>query len=321
VPDLSVIIVNWNSKDYVRQCLKTLFTQCQNMGLEVIVVDGGSFDGCDLMIAAEFPQVIFIQVKQNVGFARANNAGFERATGKFVWLLNPDTEVIGQAATTLLQTLQSRREIGMVGARLLNSDGSLQTSCVQSLPTALNQALDSEFLRRRFPQWSFWGIGALQSQAQPVEVEAICGACMMLRREDFERVGRFNPGYFMYGEDMDLCLKIHQAGLKIVYVPGAEVRHHGGGSSQKQFSKFSAVLMREAVTFYLSSNFSIFHAWFYRFCMAVSALGRIAALLAVRLVARSESKVKNFFSLQKWTAILRWSFGGERWARAYSRES
>jgi N-acetylglucosaminyl-diphospho-decaprenol L-rhamnosyltransferase len=321
VPDLSVIIVNWNSKDYVRQCLKTLFMSCQGMRMEVIVVDGGSFDGCAEMLAREFPKVFFIQMDQNVGFARANNAGFERSTGKFVWLLNPDTEVVGPAAATLLQTLQSRNDIGMVGARLLNSDGSLQTSCVQSLPTPLNQALDSEILRRIFPKLGLWGIVALQSQSQPVEVEAVSGACMMLRREDFERVGRFNPGYFMYGEDMDLCLKIHRAGLKIVYVPEAEVRHHGGGSSQKQSSKFSAVLMREAVTFYLSSNFSIFHAWFYRFCMAVSALSRIAALLAFRLVARSESKVKNFFSLQKWIAILKWSFGGERWARAHSRES
>jgi GT2 family glycosyltransferase len=321
MPDVSVIIVNWNSKDFVRQCLNALFQHCQAISLEVIVVDGGSFDGCDQMIATEFPQVIFIQVGQNVGFARANNLGFERATGKFVWLLNPDTEIKRQAAETLLQTLQSRKDIGMVGARLLNSDGSLQTSCVQSLPTPLNQALDCEVLRRLFPKLSLWGIAALQSQSEPIEVEAISGACMMLRREDFNRVGCFNPGYFMYAEDMDLCFKIRRAGLKIVYAPGAEVRHHGGGSAQKQCSKFSVVLMREAVTFYLSTNYGIFYAWCYRFCMAVSALARIMTLLAARLVTRSEAKVQNIFSLQKWVAILKWCFGGERWARAYSRES
>jgi len=314
MPEISVIIVNWRSKDYVRQCLSALSKYCPIAELEIIVVDSASYDGCGDMLAKEFPRAVFVQLDQNVGFGRANNAGFERATGEYVWLLNPDTEVVGDAATTLRAALQARNDVGMVGARLLNCDGSLQTACVQSLPTPLNQALDSELLRHIF---GVWGFKAFRSGSQPVEVEAISGACMMLRRVDFDRVGRFERRYFMYCEDMDLCFKVRKHGLKILYVPEAGVLHHGGASAQKQFSKFSVVLTQEAVTSYFTGNYGIAHAWIYRFCMGVSALVRIPALLAGRLFPRASHR-KNSASLKKWITILRWCLGGERWAKAYS---
>ena len=140
---------------------------------------------------------------------------------------------------------------------------------------------------------------------------------MMLRREVFDRVGRFDPKYFMYCEDMDLCFKIHKAGLKVLHVPEAEILHHGGGSSQRQFSKFSTVLTREAVTCYLKSNFGAFHAWYYRFCMGLSAFSRLCVLLPLRLVRRGEAGTVNAISVQKWQVILKWCLGGEQWAKTY----
>jgi N-acetylglucosaminyl-diphospho-decaprenol L-rhamnosyltransferase len=318
--DISVVIVNWNSKDYVRKCLASLLFGRTATDLEIIVVDAGSFDGCGEMLAVEFPMAVFIQVSKNVGFGRANNAGSDRATRRIIWFLNPDTEVRGAAATVMLDALDTTEGAGMVGARLLNSNGTLQTSCVQSLPTVLNQAFDSELLRRLFPKSGLWGISALKSKDGPVEVEAVPGACIMLRRADFERIGRFDSGYFMYGEDMDLCFKVRKVGLKVIYVPGAEVIHHGGGSSRKQFSKFSVVLMRESVAYYLKNNFSATEVWFYRLCMATSALVRLAALSARRPILRGVSREENSVSLQKWVAILRWCLGGERWAKVYSQD-
>jgi GT2 family glycosyltransferase len=320
VADVSVIIVNWNSKDYVRKCLASLLRDHAAPDFEIIVVDGGSFDGCGEMMADEFPTAVFVQVGKNVGFGRANNLGFERASRRIVWLLNPDTEVLGSAASAMFDALERTEGAGLVGAKLLNSDGSLQTSCVQSLPTVLNQALGSEFLRRLFPKSRLWGITALNSKNEPVEVEAVPGACIMLRRADFERIGRFDPGYFMYGEDMDLCFKVRKAGLKVIYVPQAEVIHHGGGSSRKQFSKFSVVLMRESVAHYLKTNFSSSRVWFYRLCMGASAVIRLAALYVRRLFSKGASREDNSVSLQKWLATLRWCLGGERWARAYSQD-
>jgi N-acetylglucosaminyl-diphospho-decaprenol L-rhamnosyltransferase len=302
VPKISVIIVNWRSKDFVRKCLLSLASSRAALDIEIIVVDGGSFDGCDEMLAKEFPDVIFCQTGANVGFGAANNHGASRATGEYVWLLNPDTEVNGEAANLLLDALQSPRCVGMVGAKLLNSDGSIQTSCVQSLPTALNQAFDSELLRRNF---GLWGMAALDSQSEPVAVEAISGACMMIRRSDFSLVGQFDPRYFMYAEDMDLCCKIRRQGLCILYVPEAQVVHHGGGSSQKQPSEFTVMQMRESVFVYLKANHGILHAWFYRLCMGASSVCRIAVISVIRLIPRRNSD-SLVGSIQKWKTTLNW---------------
>lgn len=313
-PDISVIIVNWNSKDYLRACLQSLARYPSGLALEVIVVDGGSFDGCGEMLAQEFPEVLFIQCPDNIGFARANNLGASYARGEVLWLLNPDTEVGSGAVRALYDTLRCNMEIGLVGARLLNTDGSLQTSCIQALPTPLNQALDSEYLRRLMPRSHLWGIAGLKSFEQPVIVEAVPGACIMLRRSVFSNIGGFDPGYFMYGEDMDLCMRIHKMGRKILYVPTAVVVHHGGGSSRNHFSKFSAVHMRVAVVHYLRSHYGALSALWYRLLMTVSAAIRLVALLVSGPLAQGmEARRSNANSRKKWAAILSWCLGGERW--------
>lgn len=310
-----MIIVNWNSKEFVRKCLISLHRQCAKLDLEIIVVDNGSFDGCREILAANFPEVIFLQLEHNVGFGRANNVGFNRATAAFIWLLNPDTEVIGDAASALLTALRSQKDIGLVGAKLLNSDGSLQTTCVQSLPTAFNQVLDSEALRRRL---GIWGMEALRSQSKPIDVEAIPGACMMMRRSDFSRVGCFDPRYFMYCEDMDLCFSIRKRGLRILYVPDAVVLHHGGRSANQQVNKFSLVMMREALMSYLLKNSGVMTAWFYRLALAMSAIVRIIVLFILRAAGwPSQERISD--SLRKWVITLSWCVGRERWAKSFSR--
>src|SRR5664280_1246315 len=144
--DLSIIIVNWNSKSFLRQCLISLGARCKSPASEVIVVDGGSFDGCAEMLAQDFPWVIFIQSETNVGFARANNSAVSRARGRCLLFLNPDTEFLEDSISILMSRLEALPNAGAVGCQLLNSDGSLQTNCVQAFPTIWNQVLDSRFL-------------------------------------------------------------------------------------------------------------------------------------------------------------------------------
>src|SRR5690606_31300734 len=129
--------------------------------IEVIVVDSASFDGCDKMLAAEFPAAVYIQSDSNIGFARANNLGLRHARGGYILFLNPDTEFIEPAIPRLLESMTADSTIGAMGCKLLNRDRSLQTSCVQSFPTPLNQALDSEWLRIRTPHSPLWGMAAL----------------------------------------------------------------------------------------------------------------------------------------------------------------
>jgi N-acetylglucosaminyl-diphospho-decaprenol L-rhamnosyltransferase len=310
--DLSIIIVNWNSKDYLQKCLVSLFRETHQIAFEVIVIDSASYDGCDQMLQEHFPQVRFIQSDKNVGFARANNAAFRESRGDCVLFLNPDTELVGPAINVLYTELRSRPQAGSVGARLLNFDGSIQTSCIQSFPTILNQVLDSEFLRARSPRSRLWGMAPLHEQpARPQVVEAISGACVMLPRPIFERVGCFSEDYFMYAEDIDLSDKVRRAGAKNYYVPQAVVVHHGGSSVQQAASDFSVVMMREAIWRFLRKTRGGVYGLTYRAAMFLSAASR---LLLLKIRPSDESQAA---SLRKWRAIFRWSLNREKSVRRF----
>lgn len=306
---LSIVIVNWRSKDHLRGCLRTVRATAADLAPEVIVVDGASFDGCGEMLATEFPEVIFIQSQENLGFGRCNNLGFERATGEAILFLNPDTELKSGCLPTMLAELQRRPDAGILCPRILNPDGSLQTTCVRALPTPLNRAIDSTFFRRLLPNSRLWGIGRAFRAAEPIEVEAVSGAFMLMRAEVFRGVGGFTPAYFMYGEDMDLCAKIGRSGLKIVFVPGAEILHHGGVSSSQQDSEFPTENMRVGWDLYMRRNHGPATAAWYRLLQVVSALVRMTLLLPACVIGGRTSRTDACASLQKWACVLRWAGG------------
>jgi GT2 family glycosyltransferase len=303
---LSIIIVNWNSQDFVRQCLRSL-DRHTGIDCQIIVVDGASFDGCDEMIAREFPAVEFVQSQENVGFGRCNNLGATRATGKFLLFLNPDTEVTPGAVELLLEEAEGNPQIGLVGAKLLNSDGSLQTSCVQALPSPLNQALDSDFLRRLFPKSRLWGNSAAFASTIPCAVEAVSGACMLVHRDTFAQVGGFSPDYFMYAEDMHLCWEIYKLGKSVVYHPAAEVMHHGGGASTGDFSCFSCLEMRRALHHFILCRQGTGAGLAYRALIAVSAIARLTALSAAISLQSGVRRSRTRASLTRWWTNLLWA--------------
>lgn len=200
--DVSVIIVNWNSREDLKRCIASIRMHTRDIEYEIVVIDSGSNDGCDQMLRENYPDVRFVQSATNLGFARANNRAFEEATGENLLFLNPDTELTGPAITRLRSHLHSHPNAGIVGCRLLNSDGTLQSSCIQSIPTIWNQLLNSQFLRTRWPKSGLWGMAPLFQQGiAPREVEAISGACLMVRRHTFQQVNGFSEEYFMYAED------------------------------------------------------------------------------------------------------------------------
>jgi len=318
MPELSVIIVNWNSKDFVRQCLASLVAHGRDVSLEVIVVDSGSFDGCGEMLTREFPAVKFIQSGKNIGFARANNLGALSAGGQYLWFLNPDTELKENCVRILMGKLAVLPQAGAIGCKLLNSDRSLQASCVQAFPTVFNQVINSEYLRRRFPYWKIWGNAILRANPPRTEqVEVLSGACIMARREVFNAVGGFTEQYFMYGEDADLCFKIARAGHAVYYTPETSIVHYGGGCSRQAQNNFSNVMMRESVYRFLKLNHGLSRAAAYRAAMAVSSVIRLP-LIFLRLPVSSNRVVRHGTgSLQKWFSILRWGLGLESWVQTY----
>lgn len=318
MPELSVIIVNWNSRDLLRRCLASQDAHCRGMSLETIVVDSGSFDGCGEMLAREFPRVKFIQSERNVGFAKANNLGVRSACGQQLWFLNPDTELSENSARIMLEKLATLPRAGAIGCRLLNSDGSLQTSCVQAYPTVFNQIFNSEYLRRHFPNWRMWGNAVLHAIPPRTEqIEVLSGACVMVRREAFEAVGGFTEQYFMYGEDADLCFKIARAGYGVYYTPETNIIHHGSGCSRQAKNDFSNVMLRESIYRFLKLNRGRFPAAAYRVAIATSSVVRLPLIFLLLPLSKNRVVRHGSGSLRKWFSILRWGLGLEPWVQNY----
>lgn len=230
--DLSIIIVSWNVKTLLAACLRSVAAGQGDLALETIVVDGASADGSAAMVAAQFPWVRLIACDENVGFPRGNNIGIEKAAGRHILLLNPDTEVVGDALSVLVAYLDGHPEVGGVGPMLLNPDGSVQSSR-RRFPTLLTGLLESTWLAPAGP-------GVLRryyAQDLPDDAEAdidwVVGACLMVPRQVSAQVGGMDEAYFMYSEELDWCRRIKDAGWKVRYLPSAKVIHHEGKSSEQ----------------------------------------------------------------------------------------
>ena len=319
--EISIVIVNWNSQEYLRDCISSILANTHGIDYEVIVVDSASFDGCGEMLYRLYPQVRFIQSVQNVGFGRANNLGAKYARGDTLLLLNPDTVVRANAIGQLYARLKELPRAGVIGCRLLNTDGSLQATCVQPFSTILNQVLNARILQRWFPSSRLWLTAAtFEGVLSPPPVEVIVGACMMVRREVYESVRGFSPEYFMYGEDLDLCYKIREAGFINYYVPDVEIIHHGGGSTQREHSRFAIVMMRESVSRLLRKTRGNAYSLTYRLTLGGAAIVRLTILglyWPIALIRRRIGVWKA--SINKWIAIFRWSVWLENWVHAYDQ--
>ncbi|HZM05594.1 MAG TPA: glycosyltransferase family 2 protein [Candidatus Saccharimonadales bacterium] len=317
--DVSIIIVNWKSTEYVKKCLESVYQFTKDLRFEVIVIDSASYDGCGEMLARDFSGVIFIQSSENLGFAKANNAAVQHAHADVFLFLNPDTELISPAINLLYDQVNQLPSVGAVGAKLLNADRTLQISCVQSIPTILNQTLDADLLRSVFPRAALWGMAALWAEPEKeAEVESISGACIMAKREAFEKAGRFSSDYFMYCEDTELCYKISASGYKIYYIPQAALIHYGGGSSQQSRGQFSNVMMRDSISRFFTKTRGRWYSTAYRALMMVSALCRLAIVVLSFPFQCVRGKLKcSQQAFAKWKAIFLWSLGAQTWIRQY----
>lgn len=310
-PDVSILIVNWNSATYLRECLASVAEQTHDLTLEIIVIDNASTEpGLD-DVARDFPQVRLIGLQRNIGFAAANNEGFRHAHGRYVLLLNPDTRLVTPAINIMLEEMKVLPDAGIVGCTLLDADLSVSTTSIQRFPTILNQLLTFEFLRVRFPACPLWSIDPLFRECkEPVRVDVIPGACMLLRRDTFERVGLLSEHYFMYAEDIDLNFKVNRLGLASYYIGQARVVHHGGrSSSQHAVSRWSTLMMQRAMGRYFETNHGKAYGIAYQVTMGISAILRLT-LMGCLCCLGQRRRVTN--SMGKWITILKWSMSVDR---------
>jgi N-acetylglucosaminyl-diphospho-decaprenol L-rhamnosyltransferase len=232
--DLSVIIVNWNVRSLLERCLQSVTASAQHGALkcQVIVVDNASTDGSLEMVQRLFPTVQLIGSNANLGFARANNLGATRASGRYVLFLNPDTEVVANALATMVAYMDQHTDVGLLGPKLLFPDGRVQPSR-RRFPTLATAFLESTIVQQWFPQNRILDRYYAHDRSDDVEqdVDWVVGACMLIRRQAWERVGTLDERFFMYSEELDWCRRLKSAGWRAVYLPSATVVHHEGQSS------------------------------------------------------------------------------------------
>jgi len=225
--DLSIAIINWNTKSLLKECLKSVYLNVNKISFEILVVDNGSGDGSQEMVRKEFPQVRLIENKDNQGFARASNLALRKSKGKYGLLLNPDTIVEKGVLKTMVNFMKMNARVGICGCRLLNEDGSLQPSGgnFPDLFTAFLQMTKLNYLYpgNRFSR-RFMGAGLAAGKAG--EVDWVTGACLLMRRQAMEAVGLLDERFFMYCEDLDWCRRMKDAGWKVYYLPEAQVVHY-----------------------------------------------------------------------------------------------
>ncbi len=235
---MSAIIVSYNVKDYLLESLRALYSST-DIPVEAIVVDNASKDGSLEAVRDEFPQAKLHRMKKNVGFGRANNVGLEIAEGRFALLLNPDVMVASDCVGKLADFLLVRPDVGAVGPRLLRPDGTRDLAARRAFPTPAIAFYRVSGLSRVFPRSPRFGRYNMGHQPvdKPHEIDAGTAACLMVRRAAIEQVGFFDPAYFMYGEDLDLCFRLKQGGWKIFYLPTAEAIHVKGASSRQETNR------------------------------------------------------------------------------------
>jgi GT2 family glycosyltransferase len=232
---LSIVIVSWNVKDLLRDCLRSVGDQTRlGDDTQVIVVDNASSDGSADMVRAEFPWVRLVENAENEGFARANNRAARLTDSRYLLLLNPDTVVIGRAIDRLCDWMERHPSAAVAGCRLLNSDGTLQRWTGGALPNLLNLAGHHWFLDRLLPApLRARPMFRLRDTAEDERVGWVSGACLIARREALAGAV-FDESYFMYAEDVVLCERVAAAGWEVWYTPGATVIHHHGRSIGQQ---------------------------------------------------------------------------------------
>jgi GT2 family glycosyltransferase len=231
--DLSIVIVNWNVRELLRECLHSIQAQRGDLEMEVIVVDSASSDGSQQMVEEEFPWVRLIASDENLGYPRGNNLGITASCGRHVLILNPDTIVLDNALALMVKYLDDHIGVGVVGPQLLNPDGSVQSSRRRfpSMATALFESTWLQTLAPRALLTRYYMLDLPDDEEN--DVDWVTGACLMVPRRIIDHVGLFDEGYFMYSEELDWCRRISVAGLRSVYLPTAQIVHHVGKSSEQ----------------------------------------------------------------------------------------
>jgi len=256
--DLSIVIVNWNVSQLLRRCLSSIQTNRGSLSLEVIVVDNASSDDSVSMIRREFPQVRLITNQENLGYTGGNNVGAKEARGRYLFILNPDTEIVEDALQQMLVYMDEHSEVGAVGPQLIYPDGSIQSSRRRfpRLGTMFFQGTSLHW--RWFPDNKFVRLHYVsdRSEDELQSVDWLVGAALLIRRETWREVGPFDTQFFMYADEVDWCNRCRRAGWEIHYFPDAKIIHDEHKSAA-QISTTTRIRIHQSRILYTRKYFGV----------------------------------------------------------------
>lgn len=231
--DVSVVIVSYNTRELLSRCLSSLKVATQNLKAEIIVSDNDSFDGTADMVRKEFLEVKVIENRDNLGFSKANNVAIKSARGKYILILNPDTEIEKDTIKKMIDFMEKRPEVGIATCKVVLPNGQLDRDCRRRFPTPARSFTHFSGLSKIFRGSKifdqYW-MGYLSDRGEH-EVDSCAGSFMFIRKKDLDRVGLFDEDFFFYGEDLDLCWRFKELGYKVVYTPVTKILHHKGAAS------------------------------------------------------------------------------------------
>jgi GT2 family glycosyltransferase len=304
VKTLSIVIVTWNAKKFVDECLDSLRTYSQKSDVEIFVVDNFSTDGTPELVSASYPEVTLIQNQNNVGFARANNIGISRSSGRYVALINSDVRVLPGCIDKMMDYMNEHPRIGLLGPRMLGPGGQAGRSYM-SAPTLWRYFCRALALDNIFPGSKFLGGYTMPyfKRDRIAEVDILNGWFWMTRREALDEVGLLDETFFMYGEDIDWCKRFRKAGWGVVYFPEAESIHYGGASSSKAPIRFY-VEMQRANLQYWKKHFSRLSQITYLAILFIHQALRLAGYAS--LLAVKSSRGDASYKIQRSLACMRW---------------
>jgi GT2 family glycosyltransferase len=311
-PDLSVIIVNWNAKAFLKDCLDSIRNEGDNLSVQVIVVDNASSDGSREMVEHGFADIQLIRSEDNVGFARGNNLGIPCATAPFILFLNPDTIVQKGTLKAMADFLKSHDKIGAVGCRIKDRNGITQ-QLPPSKATPFTKFLELFFWTDSAP-WLARKLLFMQDPDQDSFVSCLFGACLMVRREVIEEIGYFDERFFMYSEDRDFCRRITNGGWKIYYLARHEIVHVIGGATTGNSSKSDRIACESGLKL-MKKYYGGTGSFSFRLSVFLSSCLRIViALFAMATTGLFSSRIRQYFgrSVRKHLLRIEWSIVDKR---------
>ncbi len=300
-PDVSIVIVNWNARRYLRNCISSIVSHTHKSIFEIIVVDNASTDGSEDMIHDEYPWVKLIANDRNLGFAGANNQGIRAAAGRHVLLLNPDTVILDPVIGKTVAYSDQHVDVAVVGCQVLEDEDTIQRTCF-GFPGPMNLLLTQAALTRVFPRSRFFGRPKLSWWGRDTEldVDVVSGMYMLVKREAISHVGLMDEDYFMYAEETDWCYRFWQSGWRCVFAPVGRILHvDGGGKSTSQVPAQMYVQKQKSLMLFNRKNLGVVAAAAAKGVFLTSMLARsLFWSTAGRLIGdKSKSRAKARLAL------------------------